>query len=95
MEIETTWEGWKKLFQVIVKNDSAPNDHFVNGFAFIPSSPQQCCAPKRNYFHPFCSKFNIVWGGGGVASFTNISGQVLTLLTSLAVATYDNGIWTF
>ena len=29
--METTWEGWKKLFQVIVKNDSAPNDHFVNG----------------------------------------------------------------
>ena len=78
--------------EVIVKNDSAPNDHFVNGFAFIPSSPQQCCAPKRNHFHPFCSKFNVV-GGGGVATFTNISGQVLTLLTSLAVATYNNGIW--
>lgn len=84
--------------EVIVKNDSAPNDHFVNGFAFIPSSPQQCCAPKRNYFHPFCSKFNVVWGGGGwggVATFTNISGRVVTLLTSLAVATYNNGIWTF
>ena len=62
---------------------------FWFGFAFIPSfpySPLQCCGQKSTHSltHPFCSKFNFVWGGrGGVASFSNITGKVPTLLTSI------------
>ena len=39
-----------------------------------PTSPRNVVAKKPAHFHPFCSKFNIVWGGrGGVASFSYIS----------------------
>ena len=64
MEIETTWEGWKKLFQVIVKNDSAPNDHFVNGFAFIPSSPSNV-APQKGIISTHFAQNSTEFGGGG------------------------------
>ena len=58
----------------------------------IPLVPQQwfiqCYGQKSNHFHPWCSKFNFVWGGwGGVASFTNISRKVPTLLTSIVAKT--------
>ena len=60
---------------------------FLFGFGFIPSFPnfpQQCCGQKSTHSHPFCSKFNFVWGGrGGVSSFSNITGKVPTLLTSI------------
>ena len=43
-------------------------------------------AEKNRHFHPFYSKFNFVWGGRGkVASFSNITGNVPTLLTSIVV----------
>ena len=49
-----------------------------------PTSPSNVVAKKSTHFHPFCSKFNFVWGGrGGVASFSNITGKVPTLLTSI------------
>ena len=60
-----------------------------------PFIPAAMLRPKKELFPPILLKIQHSLGGGGVASFTNISGQVLTLLTSLAVATYDNGIWTF
>ena len=45
-------------------------------------------AKKSTHLYPFCSKFNFVWGGrGGVASFSNITGKVPTLLTSIVDAT--------
>ena len=59
-----------------------------------PNSPQQwfiqCYGQKSDHFHPWCSKFNFVWGGwGGVASFTNISREVPTLLTSIVATTNE------
>ena len=49
-----------------------------------PTSPSNVVAKKSTHFHPFCSKSNFVWGGrGGVASFSNITGKVPTLLTSI------------
>ena len=60
----------------------------------IPLVPQQwfiqCYGQKSNHFNPWCSKFNFVWGGwGGVASFTNISRKVPTLLTSIVATTNE------
>ena len=44
-----------------------------------PALPSNVLAPKN-----FCSKFNFVLGGrGGVTRFTNITGKVPTLLTSI------------
>ena len=49
-----------------------------------PTSPSNVVAKKSTHFHPFCSQFNFVWSGrGGVASFSNITGKVQTLLTSI------------
>ena len=49
-----------------------------------PTSTRQCYDPKRTHFHPFCSKFNIVWDGRGeVPSFTNITRKVPTLVMSI------------
>ena len=48
-----------------------------------PTSPSNVVAKKSTQFHPFCSKFNFVWGGRGrVACFSNITGKVQTLLTA-------------
>ena len=48
-----------------------------------PTSPSNVVAKKSTHFHPFWSKFNFGWGGrGGVASFSNITGKVPTLLAS-------------
>ena len=90
--LQRTWDCVKTPFQAIVTQDPAPTDNFLFGFEFVPLSPhfpQQCCGQKSTHFHPLCSKFNFVWGGrGGVASFSNITGKVLTLLTSIV------GHWT-
>ena len=49
-----------------------------------PIPPQQCCGQTKHSFPPMVLKINFVWGGrGGVTSFTNITGNVLTLLTSI------------
>ena len=74
----------EKPFQVIVTEDPAPNDNFFIGSKFIPSSPTS--PPPSNVLPPkkFSSKFNFVLGGrGGVTRFTNITGKVPTLLTSI------------
>ena len=69
----------EKPFQEIVTKDPAPKDNFLFGFGFIPpppsptTSPSNVVAEKSTDSHPFCSKFNFVWGGrGGVTSFSNI-----------------------
>ena len=50
------------------------------------TSPSNVVAKKGTQFHPFCSKFNYVWGGrGGVAIFSNLTGEVPTLLNSIVV----------
>ena len=87
------WKGLcEKPFQVIVTWDSAPSDNFLRGFGFFPLSfhnplnPAALLWPKRTHPPPppLCSKFNFVLGGrGSVASFTNITGKVPTLLTSI------------
>ena len=77
----------EKPFQVIVTEDPAPNDNFFIGSKFIPSSPTSPLPPPpSNVLAPkkFSSKFNFVLGGrGGVTRFTNITGKVPTLLTSI------------
>ena len=64
-----------------------PAPNFWFGFGFMPScphSPQRGCGQKSTHFQTFCSKFNFVWGGRGeAASFSNITGKVPTLLTSI------------
>ena len=49
-----------------------------------PPAPQQCCAQKRTHFHPFRLQVTIVCGGSHL-SFTDITGEFPTLLTSYAV----------
>ena len=79
-----TWDCVKKP---VTYSHSAPNDNFLICFGFIPSFPhslQQCCGQKKHSFPPMVLKINFVWGGrGGATSFTNITGNVLTLLTSI------------
>ena len=94
MEDKRTWDCVKKKpFHVIVMQDSALHDNFLMGFGFIvfpPNPPSTVVAKNSTHFHPFCSKFNFVWGErGGVTSFTNLSGKVPTLLTSIA----EQGFW--
>ena len=49
-----------------------------------PPPPPAMLGQKNTHFHPWCSKFIFVWGGrGGVASFTNTTGKVPMLLTSI------------
>ena len=97
MEDKRTWDCVKQPLHAIIPQDSAPKDIFGSalfGFGFIASSPSPppplplaMLWPKRStQFHPFCPKINFVWGGrGGVASFSNITGKVPTLLTSIVV----------
>ena len=80
----------KKPFQVIVTKGSAPNDNFLIGFRFIPSSPPHppgnVLAKKALFSTHFAQNstlFRVV--GKGVSSFTNITGKAPTLLTSIAV----------
>ena len=51
--------------------------------------PSNVAAKKSTHFDPFCSKSNFVWGGReGVASFSNSTGKVPTLLTSIVYRRY-------
>ena len=89
IEDKRTLDCVNKPFPAIVRQDSAPKDKFSFGFGFVLSSPylpQQFCGQKSTQFHPFCSKFNFVWGGrGGIASFSNITGRVPTFLPCIVV----------
>ena len=53
----------------------------------VPPFPlQQCCGSKSSHFHPFAQNSTLFGvGKRGIASFTNITGKVATLLTSIAV----------
>ena len=90
MQDKRTWDCVKKPLQAIIPQDSAPLGQFCVRLwvhpVVAPTSPSNVVAKKSTQFHPFCSKFNFVWGGrGGVASFSNITGKVPTLLTSIVV----------
>ena len=86
MEDNRTWDCVKKPVEAIVTLDPAPKDNFCSASGSSrrpPTSPSNVVAKKSTHFHPFCSKSNFVWGGrGGVASFSNFTGKVSTLLTS-------------
>ena len=62
MEIKRTWDSWKNRSLITVTYDCAPNDNFVMGFRFIPSSstPPTMLRPK----YPLCSNVIFVWVGG-------------------------------
>ena len=49
-----------------------------------PPAPSNVVHQKRTHFHPFRSQVNIVWSGSHL-SFTDITGEFPTLLTSYAV----------
>ena len=78
---------WKRLFQVILHRTLLLTRIIWLALGLSlhpPTSTRQCYDPKRTHFHPFCSKFNIVWSGSGeVPSLTNITRKVPTLLMSI------------
>ena len=84
MEAKETWDCVKKTFQVTVTEDSAPNDNSWIGFGFIFSSPLPLAMlwPKNDSFPPILLKTQLcLIVREGVASFTNITGKVPTLVT--------------
>ena len=62
MEVKRTLDSWKNRSLIIVTYDCAPNDNFLIGSGFIPSSstPPAMLRPK----YPLCSKVIFVWVGG-------------------------------
>ena len=62
MEVKRTLDSWKNPSLIIVTYDCAPNDNFLIGSGFIPSSstPPAMLRPK----YPLCSKVIFVWVGG-------------------------------
>ena len=86
-ELDTVW---KSPSTWLLHTSTTPNDIFWIGFGVIPSSPYSPPAmlwPKKQSFPPICSKFIFVRGGrGGVATFTNITEKVPTILTSTVLS---------
>lgn len=62
MEVKRTLDSWKNRSLIIVTYDCAPNDSFLIGSGFIPSSstPPAMLRPK----FPLCSNVIFVWVGG-------------------------------
>ena len=86
MEDKRIWECVKNPSKLLSRRTLLLTAIFFIGSKFIPSSPTSPLPPPQQCFGPqkFCSKFNFVLGGrGGVTSFTNITGKVPTLLTSI------------
>ena len=88
MEDKRTWDCVKNPSKLLLLRTLLPTTIFFIGSKFIPSDPTSPLPlpPPSNVLAPkkFCSKFNFVLGGReGVTSFTNITGKVPTLLTSI------------
>ena len=87
MEDKRTWECVKNPSKLLSRRTLLLTTIFFIGSKFIPSSPTSPLPPPPSNVLPpkkFSSKFNFVLGGGGgVTSFTNITGEVPTLLTSI------------
>ena len=87
MEDKRSWDCVKSPTKQLLRRTLVLMDNFLFNSGFIPSSPtspSNVVLKKSTHFHPFCSKFNFVWGWrGGVTSFSNITGKVPTLLTSI------------
>lgn len=62
MAVKRTWDSWKNPSLIIVTYDCAPNDNFLMGFGFSPSSSTSSAMLRPKY--PLCSKVNSVWVGG-------------------------------
>ena len=74
--------------------DSAPINFFYLLWVHpvIPPLPPAMLWPEKAVITPICSKFNFVWGGREeVASFTNITEKVATLLTSTVASIQGKG----
>ena len=89
MEDKRTWECVKNPSKLLSRRTLLLTTIFLSALSSYPHPalphsrppppPRKVLAPKN-----FCSKFNFVWGGrGGVTRFTNITGKVPTLLTSI------------
>ena len=87
MEDKRTWECVKNPSKLLSRRTLLLTTIFLSALSSYPHPPlPHSPAPPRNVLAPkkFCSKFNFVLGGrGGVTSFTNITGKVPTLLTSI------------
>ena len=94
MEDKRSWDCVKSPTKQLLRRTLVLMDNFfcstLGLYRRLPTSPSNVVLKKSTHFHPFCSKFNFVWGWrGGVTSFSNITGKVPTLLTSI-VATKLN-----
>ena len=93
MEDKRTWDCVKSPSKQLLRRTLLPRTIFCSALGLYrrPStSPSNDVAKKSTHFHPFCAKFNFVWGGrGGVTSFSNITGKVPTLLTSIVGSASD------
>ena len=89
MEDKRTWECVKNPSKLLSRRTLLLTTIFLSALSSYPhpalphsrppTPPSNVLAPKN-----FCSKFNFVLGGrGGVTRFTNITGKVPTLLTSI------------
>ena len=89
MEDKRSWDCVKSPSKPLLRTTLLPRTIFCSALGSSlrpPTSPSNVVAIKSAHFHPFCSKFNFVWGGGGgVASFSNITGKVPKLLISIVV----------
>ena len=87
MEDKRTRECVKNPSKLLSRRTLLLTTIFFIGSKFIPSFPTSPLPPPpSNVLAPkkFSSKFNFVLGGrGGVTRFTNITGKVPTLLTSI------------
>ena len=95
MEDKRTWDCVKSPSKQLLRRTLLLRTMFCSALGLYrrpppPTSPSNVVAEKSTHFHPFCSKFNFVWGGrGGVTSFSNITGKVPTLLTSIVGSASD------
>ena len=89
MEDKRTWECAKNPSKLLSRRTLLLTTIFLSALSSYPHPPLPHSPPPPlpAMFWPhkkFCSKFNFVLGGrGGVTSFTNITGKVPTLLTSI------------
>ena len=70
MEDKTTCNCVKKPFQVIFMQDPAPDDNFLLGFGFIPSSPHSPpllsnVVPKKVLISTHFAQNSTLFGVGG------------------------------
>ena len=86
MEDKRTRECVKNPSKLLSRRTLLLTTIFLSALSSYPHPPLPHSPPPSNVLAPqkFSSKFNFVLGGrGGVTRFTNITGKVPTLLTSI------------